>query len=70
LLDGKKDGRLLMAQSLRQQHPDVVTITRRWNRYQHLVDYKSFKHNKLVRKAGVAISEGVNDYGMTLVRHA
>jgi hypothetical protein len=31
------DGRLLMAQSLRDQHPDVVTITRKWGRWQHQV---------------------------------
>jgi len=44
----KDDGRLLMAQSLQEQHPDVVTITRKWNRWQHQVNYKPFRRNKLI----------------------
>lgn len=67
-LDGQTDGRLLMAQSLQQQHPDVVTITRKWNRWQHSVDYRPFKNNKLIKKAGVEIPQGVNNYGMKLVK--
>lgn len=63
----KEDGRLLMAQSLQQQHPDVVKITRKWNRWQHQVDYRPFKNNRLIKKAGVQIPEGVNNYGMVLV---
>ena len=65
-LDGGEDGRLLMAQSLQQQHPDVVTITKKWGRWQHHVDYRPFKGNKLIRKSGVVIPEGVNNYGMVL----
>lgn len=44
------DGRLLMAQSLQQQHPDVVKITKKWGRYQHQVNYKPFKNNRLIKK--------------------
>lgn len=44
------DGRLKMAESLRDQHPDVVTITEKWGRFQHQVNYKPFKHNKLIPK--------------------
>jgi len=67
-LNGQKDGRLLMAQSLQRQHPDVVKITRKWGRWQHQVDYRPFKANKLIKKEGVTIPEGVNNYGMELVR--
>lgn len=67
LADGT-DGRLLMAQSLQQQHPDVVKIGRRWGRWQHVVDYRPFKNNRLIRKAGIEIPEGVNNYGMVLTR--
>lgn len=63
-----EDGRLLMAQSLQRQHPDVVKITRKWGRWQHQVDYRPFKGNKLIKKPGVEIPEGVNNYGMKLVR--
>lgn len=67
-LNNGQDGRLLMAQSLQQQHPDVVKIGRRWGRWQHVVDYRPFKNNRLIRKAGVTIPEGVNNYGMVLTR--
>ena len=67
-LNGEMDGRLLMAQSLQRQHPDVVKITRKWGRWQHQVDYRPFKANRLIRKPGIVIPEGVNNYGMELVR--
>lgn len=63
----KGDGRLLMAQSLQAQHPDVVTITHKWGRWQHQVDYRPFKGNRPVLRPGVTISTGPNNYGMELV---
>jgi hypothetical protein len=62
----KDDGRLKMAQSLQAQHPDVTTITQKWGRWQHQVDYRPFKKNKLVLKPNVTIPQGVNEYGMVL----
>lgn len=62
------DGRLLMAQSLQQQHPDVVKITRKWGRWQHQVDYRPFKNNRLIKKPGIEIPQGVDNYGMQLVK--
>ena len=41
------DGRLEMAQSLVDQHPDVAVITWKWGRWQHHVDYTPFKRNQL-----------------------
>lgn len=64
--DDKVDGRLLMAQSLQEQHPDVAKITWKWGRWQHSVDYRPFKGNKLIKRKGVVIPEGVNNYGMVL----
>lgn len=46
----QEDGRKLMAESLQKQHPDVVTVTRKWGRWQHHVDYKRFKRNRLKAK--------------------
>jgi hypothetical protein len=46
------DGRLKMAQSLCEQHPDVSTITWKWGRWQHQVNYEPFKKNKLIKKRG------------------
>lgn len=64
--DDKFDGRLEMAKSLQEQHPDCVTITRKWGRWQHQVDYRRFKNNKLILKPSVIIPEGVNNFGMEL----
>ena len=64
----KDDGRLQMALSLQRQHPDVVKVGRRWNRWQHVVDYRPFKGNKLIKKEGIIIPEGINNYGMELVQ--
>lgn len=61
------DGRLLMAQSLVRQHPDVASVSRKWGRWQHHVDYRKFKANKLRRRPSVEIREGVDDYGMILL---
>lgn len=47
----KFDGRLEMAKSLYLQHPDVTKITRKWGRWQHQVDYRPFKSNKLKLKS-------------------
>ena len=62
------DGRLKMAQSLKRQHPRIVKIKRRWGRWQHVVDYSSFKSNRLIKKKGIEIPEGVDNYGMVLVK--
>lgn len=62
----KDDGRLKMAESLRDQHPDVTTITWKWGRWQHQVDYSGFKRNALRLRPGVVIEEGINDYNMVL----
>lgn len=64
------DGRWKMAEELRRQHPDVTKIVWKWGRWQHHVDYRPFKGNKLIRKPGVTIPEGVNEYGMKLVQRA
>ena len=62
------DGRLKMAQSLQQQHPDVTKIVWKWGRWQHQVDYSRFKANKLIRNPDVIIPSEPNEYGMKLVR--
>jgi hypothetical protein len=63
-----EDGRLLMAESLREQHPDVTTVTWKWGRWQHHVDYSGFRPNQLQPLDGVQIGGpvSVNEYGMRL----
>ena len=60
------DGRYQMAESLKKQHPDIVKIGRRWNRWQHIVDYRQFKCNRLIKKKDAVISPGIDNYGMVL----
>lgn len=60
-----EDGRLLMAKSLQEQHPDVTRIVRKWGRWQHSVNYRPFKGNVLIKKKNVELPED-SEYGMSL----
>tara|TARA_Y100000310_G_C20627822_1_gene786946 strand:- start:644 stop:1471 length:828 start_codon:yes stop_codon:yes gene_type:complete len=62
-----QDGRHKMAMSLKKQHPDLVKIKQKWGRWQHVVDYRLFKSNKLIKKEDIVIPKGVNNYNMKLV---
>lgn len=64
----KTDKRLEFAKELQAAHPDVVKIVWKYNRWHHHVDYRPFKKNKLIRKPDVIIPEGVNNYGMKLIK--
>lgn len=67
------DGRLKMARSLERMWPGVVTVRRRFNRPQHVVDWKRFRA-PLKPKPGVDLAQlaaaGANEYGMTLAQVA
>lgn len=61
------DNRRTFAESLQNQHPDVVSVIMRWGRVHHLVDYKPFQQNNLLKlKEGLNIPSGYNEYGMEL----
>jgi hypothetical protein len=60
------DGRLQMAQALVDLHPDVTTVTWKWHRWQHHVDYRKFRANRLKLKPDVLISSENNNYGMEI----
>ena len=60
------DLRSSFVDSLVKQHPDVVTKVWRYDRWHHQVNYKPFKNNKLIRKDGIVIEKGINNYGMVL----
>ena len=64
--DKEFDGRLEMAKSLQKQHPDVAKVVWKWGRWQHSVDYRPFRKNKMIKKVGVEVAKGINDYGMAL----
>lgn len=66
----QEDGRQKMADSLIEQHPDLVTSTQRWGRIQHLVDYTPFQNvykHKLKLKKGVNLTNEVDNYGMQCI---
>lgn len=52
---------------LKREHPDVTQLVWKWNRHHHHVDYRPFNANRLRRKPGIEIPQGVNNYGMKLV---
>jgi hypothetical protein len=62
----QNDGRLKMAQALASLHPDVATVSWKFNRPQHHVDYRPFGKNILKLKHGIVIPEGTNNFGMML----
>jgi hypothetical protein len=61
------DDRYKFAKTLQELHPEIVTVTRKFNRYHHQVNYKVFKNNRLQLRQDVQITEGVNNYGMKLI---
>jgi len=62
------DERREFAESLKRQHPDVVEVVRRYNRWHHQVNYKPFQLNSLIKKPDLILENRVNNYGMVLVK--
>jgi hypothetical protein len=62
----RDDGRYKMAVSLYKQHPDVVKVAYKWNRWQHQVDYRPFMKNKPILKPGIEIKDGIDNFNMTV----
>ena len=50
-----------MALSLQEQHPDIVKVVWKFNRWHHQVDYSKFKSNKLIRKPNLNLFNEVNN---------
>lgn len=62
------DHRRAFAESLRDQHPDVVEVVWKFGRWHHHVDYSPFKGNKLVPRPGTTPTASTNEFGMRLMR--
>ena len=60
------DQRREFAESLKEQHPDVVNVIWKWGRWHHQVDYRRFRSNRLKLRPGVVVPEGVDNYGLRL----
>ena len=59
-----KEGTLNKSKMLEEMHPDVAKVVWRFNRWHHLVDYKPFRKNKLLKKSNLNIENGIYNYGM------
>jgi DNA polymerase I-like protein with 3'-5' exonuclease and polymerase domains len=64
------DGRWRMAAELWDKYPTITTITRKWGRWQHHVDYSELRANPLRFRDGAAPADGVDDFGMYLREEA
>ncbi len=63
-----KEGTLPKSKMIVKMHPDVAKITYKWGRWHHTVNYKPFKNRALIKKKGIKIKDGVNNYGMELTK--
>jgi len=63
-----KEGTLPKSKMLVRMHPDVATLTWKFSRWHHYVDYTPFRKNKLRRKKDVIVPDKVNDYGLKLMK--
>jgi hypothetical protein len=61
-----RDGTLDKSRMIAELHPDVARVVKRFGRIHHLVDYKPFAKNRLVRRDDLDIPEGSDNYGMAL----
>jgi len=65
---GDTDERLEFAESLKEQHPDLVEVVRRFGRWHHKVNYKPFDKTELIKRDDLKTIKGVNNYGMELIK--
>ena len=63
-----EEGTKNKSQMLKDMHPDLVELSDRFNRHHHFVDYSPFKKNKLIKKKNIDIKDGINEYGIELVK--
>ena len=62
------DGTSKKSQMMVDTHPDVSRVVTKFGRIHHHVDYRGFKKNKLIKRDGLEIQKGVNNYGMSLIK--
>ena len=62
------EGTLNKSKMLQKLHPDVAKVVWKFNRWHHHVDYRPFKNNELIKKKGLRIKKGINNYGMKVVK--
>lgn len=61
----ESEGTYNKSKMLVDMHPDCTVLSRRFNRWHHYVNYRSFKkENKLILKKNIVVSPSINNYGM------
>lgn len=65
-----RDGTKEKSEMLKREHPDVTKVVFKFQRIHHHVDYTRFKKMKLIRRKGLEVKSGVDDYGMKLKKVA
>lgn len=66
---GSHLGALEKSKLLVAYHPDVARMVWRFNRWHHHVDYTAFSQNRLRRRAGLKVKNGVDNYGMRIEKN-
>ncbi len=61
-----KEGTMPKSKMLVDMHPDVTKLVFRFRRWHHHVNYLPFKNNALIRKPGMEVESGINNYSMEL----
>jgi len=59
-----KEGTYKKSKMLEEMHPDVVYLTKKFNRWHHHVNYKPFKDIILKFKDGLKLNDKINNYGL------
>ena len=62
-----EEGTYNKSKMLEDLHPDVAKMQHHFGRWHHMVNYKKFKGNRLIRNNTMVSSE-TNEYGMKLIR--
>jgi hypothetical protein len=65
-----KEGTRAKSEMLVAMHPDVTRLTWKFQRIHHEINYRPFQRTQLVLKEGLTLPEGVDNYGMAIVRRA
>jgi len=63
-----QEGTLEKTKMLVKLHPDVTKIVMRWDRVHHLVNYRPFRHNRLIRNSSVIIPSGPCQFNSMLLK--
>jgi len=62
------DGTESKSEMIVRLHPDVARLSHRFGRAHHHVDFRPFRTNKLIRKPGLEVAPGVDNYGLEVRR--